>query len=317
MKPNLKTPPIFILLILGLAFTFCSSALIAQAQIQVTAADPPSAAQGTVNLNVKVTGKGFKSGAKAKWFITGTTDPGGVQVNSTTFVNSAELTANITIADTAVIANFDIAVANPDGRGGKGTELFAVVPQGSSPKVCSANVVLTFGDRFDDKVQSTIKNLNTGDRSYSGGSINCEGRFIYIFDHAVHFDLNSPVGSNPPLGVFDGVPNIGIEVADPPGSSGSLLLMEPLPASYFAYKVQFNVVNGGNRYFVQFGEKYPGTSVPDVTLSGSQPPRIWTIETNTTTGDVANIVICPANGACKKPGGGLYHAAFRITLTEQ
>lgn len=42
-------------------------------QVQVNAADPPSAAQGTINLNVRVTGKGFKNGAKAKWFVTDTT----------------------------------------------------------------------------------------------------------------------------------------------------------------------------------------------------------------------------------------------------
>ena len=79
---------------------------------------------------MKVTGKGFKNGAKAKFSVTGTTDSGGVTVNPTTFVNSSELTANITVADTAVIANFDIQVANTDGRGGKGTELFAVVAKG-------------------------------------------------------------------------------------------------------------------------------------------------------------------------------------------
>ena len=99
-------------------------------QVQVTAADPTSAAQGTVNLNVKVTGKGFKNGANAKWFVTGTTDPGGVTVNSTTFVSSTEVTANITVADIAVIGNFDIQVLNSDGRGGKGTELFAVTSNG-------------------------------------------------------------------------------------------------------------------------------------------------------------------------------------------
>jgi uncharacterized delta-60 repeat protein len=105
-------------------------------QIQVTAADPTSAAQGTVNLNVKVTGKGFKNGAKAKWFITGTTDPGGVSVNSTAFVSSSELTANITVTDTAIIANFDIQVLNSDGRGGKGTELFAVTAKGGGTGGC-------------------------------------------------------------------------------------------------------------------------------------------------------------------------------------
>jgi uncharacterized delta-60 repeat protein len=94
--------------------------------VQVTAADPMSADQGTVNLNVKVNGKGFKNGARAQWFVTGTTNPGGVTVNSTTFVSSTELTANITVDDAATIADFDIQVLNSDGRGGKGTELFKV-----------------------------------------------------------------------------------------------------------------------------------------------------------------------------------------------
>jgi hypothetical protein len=102
------------------------------APVQVAAADPASATQGTLNLNVKVNGKGFKNGAKAKWTVTGTTDPGGVTVNSTTFVSSTELTANITVADTAAIANFDISVTNSDGRGGKGTELFAVTAKGAN-----------------------------------------------------------------------------------------------------------------------------------------------------------------------------------------
>jgi len=109
----------------------------AQGQVQVSAADPMAAEQGTINLNVKVTGKGFKNGAQAKWFVTGTTNPGGVTVNSTTFVSSSEVTANITVADTATIANFDIQVLNSDGRGGKGTELFAVTAKGASPNLCT------------------------------------------------------------------------------------------------------------------------------------------------------------------------------------
>ena len=108
----------------------------AQGQVQVAAANPATAEQGTINLNVKVNGKGFKNGAKAKWFITGTTDTGGVTVNSTTFVSSTEVTANITIADTAVVGNFDIQVLNSDGRGGKGTELFGVTPKGGGNASC-------------------------------------------------------------------------------------------------------------------------------------------------------------------------------------
>ena len=121
-----------------LILSFSSDSTVAQGQVSVSAADPAAATQGTINLNVKVTGKGFKTGAKAKWFVTGTTDPGGVTVNSTAFVNSGELTANITVADTAVIANFDIAVTNSDGRGGKGTELFAVTAKGGGNATCPA-----------------------------------------------------------------------------------------------------------------------------------------------------------------------------------
>jgi hypothetical protein len=133
MKPHKTSAPILILLAVGFVLLNLSGSISAvQAQqVQVNAADPAAAAQGTTNLNVKVTGKGFKKGATAKFLVTGTTDTGGIQVNSTTFVSSGELTANIDVADTAVIANFDIAVANADGRGGKGTELFAVTAKGN------------------------------------------------------------------------------------------------------------------------------------------------------------------------------------------
>ena len=102
------------------------------AQIQVNSADPPAAEQGAVNLNVTVGGKGFKKGAAASFVLTGTDNPDGITVNSTTFVGSTTLVANITVADTATIAKFDVKVRNSDGRIGKGTELFAVLAKGST-----------------------------------------------------------------------------------------------------------------------------------------------------------------------------------------
>jgi uncharacterized delta-60 repeat protein len=124
--------------ILFLFFVSAAFSIPAEAQISVIAATPNSAAQGTVNLSVTVNGKGFKNGAKAQWFVTGTTNPGGVTVNSTAFVNSTTLTANITVSDTAVLGNFDIQVTNSDGRTGKGTELFAVNANGSKTGGCPA-----------------------------------------------------------------------------------------------------------------------------------------------------------------------------------
>jgi len=106
----------------------------APAQISVTSATPNSTTQGTINLNVTVGGKGFKAGAKAQWFISGTTNPGGVTVNSTAFVNSNTLTASITVSSTAYVGGFDVVVKNTDGRSGEGTELFAVQ---SAPGQCT------------------------------------------------------------------------------------------------------------------------------------------------------------------------------------
>jgi len=126
-----------------LLLSFCGATAAQAQQIQVTAATPSSAAQGTVNLNVKVTGKGFKNGASARFFVTATTDTGGVTVNSTTFVSSTELTANITVSDTAALANFDVQVLAADGRGGKGTELFAVVAKSAASAGTCTNLALS------------------------------------------------------------------------------------------------------------------------------------------------------------------------------
>ena len=84
---------VFGLLLIGVALEFCAPR--AFAQIQVTSAVPNNAAQGTVNLDVVVKGNGFKKGAVAQWFVSGTTNPGGVTVNSTAFNSSNQVTANI------------------------------------------------------------------------------------------------------------------------------------------------------------------------------------------------------------------------------
>src|SRR5579859_2518967 len=87
--------------------------------IQVTSATPNTAALGTINLNVTVGGSGFKKGAKAAWFVSGTTNPGGVTVNSTSFNSSSQLTANITVSSTATTGSFDVVVTNTDGQIGR------------------------------------------------------------------------------------------------------------------------------------------------------------------------------------------------------
>jgi hypothetical protein len=51
------------------------NALPATAQIQVDSANPSTAPQDTISLDIAITGNGFQKGAKAQWFVTGTTNP--------------------------------------------------------------------------------------------------------------------------------------------------------------------------------------------------------------------------------------------------
>jgi hypothetical protein len=147
------------------------------AQIQVNSANPSATPQGTINLNVVVSGNGFKRGAKAQWFVTGTTNPGGVTVNSTTFNGSTQITANITVATDAVISGFDIVVTNADGRTGKGTDLFAVQ---SNPGQCT-DVPLLLIVAPQTPAQGGISGdglsiyNNPNDPSFNGGTLYQDG----------------------------------------------------------------------------------------------------------------------------------------------
>jgi FG-GAP repeat len=103
--------------------------------VRVDSADPPETEQGVTNLDVTITGSGFSQGNQfSEFFVTGTTNPGGVAVNGTTFLDSKHVKANITVSDTAVVGYFDIQVTS-NGRTGKGIEKFSVKPKGGN--VCS------------------------------------------------------------------------------------------------------------------------------------------------------------------------------------
>src|SRR5262245_42009911 len=58
----------------------------------VSAANPASARQGTVTLDVQISGSGFDDGSQASWQLNGVTYPK-IAVNSTKFVSSTALTA--------------------------------------------------------------------------------------------------------------------------------------------------------------------------------------------------------------------------------
>ena len=110
------------LMTLGLVFF---QAALSQ-DVQVNSADPSTAPQGTINLDVTIAGEGFDNSGEVFFFKTGTSDPAGVTVNSTKVRGPKKAIANIDIAPDAEIADYDIELRMSRGRGGKGTELFSV-----------------------------------------------------------------------------------------------------------------------------------------------------------------------------------------------
>lgn len=99
-------------------------------RVTVTAATPSAAYQGDT-LDVVVTGSGFDPSATVQYFVTGTTNPGGVTVRSVKFTSSTELVTTIEVSGTANPADFDIQVTLDNGRKGKGTTLFKVNTRGN------------------------------------------------------------------------------------------------------------------------------------------------------------------------------------------
>ena len=91
----------------------------------VTGASPSMSARN-VTLNVRILGSGFDRGSKAQWALKGVPSSK-VTTNSTTYVSSKELTANITVAADADIAYYDIIVTTSSGKPGIGTETFEIV----------------------------------------------------------------------------------------------------------------------------------------------------------------------------------------------
>ena len=127
-------------LIVAAAALLASLHVEAAPPIQVTAADPTSAPQGTLSLDVTVSGSGFDSSAAVSFLVTGTTNPGGITVKNVKVTGPKKLVATIDVADAAAIANFDIQVTQSGGRKGKGTSLFAVLAKASNDPCAAANI---------------------------------------------------------------------------------------------------------------------------------------------------------------------------------
>jgi hypothetical protein len=88
----------------------------------------PDSAPPDITLDVRVLGSGYDAGSKAIWAVDGDTTfaTTKIRTNSTRYVSSRELVANITITADAREVLYDVVVTAAGGKHGIGIELFAV-----------------------------------------------------------------------------------------------------------------------------------------------------------------------------------------------
>jgi hypothetical protein len=98
----------------------------------VISTSPSSRAQGASSQTVAIKGTNFESGTGLAASFSGT----GITVNSTSFVSSTEVTANVTIASNASIGSRNVTVTNPDTTSATGNGIFSV---GAAPTVTSTS----------------------------------------------------------------------------------------------------------------------------------------------------------------------------------
>jgi hypothetical protein len=127
------------------------SASGSSSEVTVTGAMPDSATQDTT-LDVTIAGSGFDAGSQAQWAQNGVPSLK-VRTNSTRFVNSRKLVANITIAIDADPGLYDVLVTTAGGKKGIGTEIFSIQLK-LTPLPPGPSLDVGFADQTADNVRS-------------------------------------------------------------------------------------------------------------------------------------------------------------------
>lgn len=201
----------------------------------VTATDPAESVRDTT-LDVRVLGSGFDNGSSADFLLNGVPDPK-VVTNSTRFVSSTEVVANVTIVMDAVPAYRDVAVTTSTGKKGIGTAKFQVlspiVPAIPGSTSSMASGVNSGGVVVGQYVVSTASCQRRAFAwSEAGGTITlpiptgyCEARAMDVNESGAILGYVWPTGGKPvaarwlPAGISTWTP----EVLPLPGSGYSVM----------------------------------------------------------------------------------------------
>lgn len=166
----------------------------------VSSVAPDSASVGTV-IDVVVRGSGFATDARVDFALRGVTDPSQIRTNSTRYVSSSEVVANISISATATSGQWDVIMSGKTGIGSE-VSVFTVVDPSATWIVPSADPTLAVrGDglyatsgasayadgtcKVQAKIYATSEFSGTGDATIQmvGGQKGnaCVRRFVYTY----------------------------------------------------------------------------------------------------------------------------------------
>ena len=315
------------------------------AQMTVSSARPNNAQQGTTGLSVAIAGSGFEKGAKTNWYVTGTTNTGGVTVNSTTFVSSSQLVANITIAGNATLGGYDVLVTNTSGRTGVGSDAFTVNPEAVTSILsntnASGNQVTVQGDRLvtNSSGASTYENTPESCSTYSTAaqktcitmSLLPNDWYLRAYsgsNRAVRLTFLALPGS-PDESLLDGFYSAPVYVATRCFNASNNWVSIPLtiPAgtsnNRCSLRVNFTAANG-TKYLFIMSPIYPGTGWSTVACTSSTltdscntwkiTPTPGNLLPNSSLANVANLYMIANSG--KMTLIGTYKMTFNISLTQ-
>jgi hypothetical protein len=252
---------------------------------------PDSASQDTT-LDVRVLGSNYDRGSVAELVLDGVPTPG-VVTNSTRYKNSGELIANITIAPTALVANYDVLVTTSRGKKGIGIEKFEVNAKVS----CPAEVFVTM---------TGLSGALAGDGANYAAKINGVNGNLYLDlrNTARRLVVTTSLGSGSRAArtfTNNHEATCGLAAMSPAGSAGSAVL-----------EVEWS--EPANRYTLRYGKNCVGefgTVVPANKVTTNRNGNVWTLS-----GDAGEGILCQGrlNGKANWTPVGTA-GAFSMTLT--
>ena len=227
--------------------------------LSVSSATPPFGDQGAT-VDVHIFGTGFTPGAKATWLLHGVADAH-VHTNSTTFVSSSELVANITIARDATLACWDVQVALSSGKNGVGSECFEV----TSAQILGPGT--TGGDAYVFDISEQLQVVG-----YAGGG----GTAFVYDDEGGMVNLGSSQGfALDPLGTLAGGFGSGSVPTAWVRQSGSIWTAEQLPQLPYSVGAAITAAARAADGTVLAAGRDDSSTATNSSSSGSNRPVLW------------------------------------------